>query len=155
MTDEYEPLLLGTPQLVDAYWPYVAPLFERVVRKAAHGEYTADDIGFMARSGKVFIFALVNDKHTPQPERKVMLALAVEVVNYPRLPALNILAVGGSGLSLYYKKYWKLFTGWAYMNGARAIEGWVSPAMRRTSEAMGFKAVYTHMRYDLTEQDNA
>jgi hypothetical protein len=153
LIEEYEPLLLATPDLLQAYWPHVAPLLEKCVRRAAHGEYTAEDIQRLAFAGRVFVFALVNDKYDPTVTRDVKLVLVLETVNYPRLPALNILAVGGSGLKMAYQKYWKMLCGWAYMSGVRAIEGWVSPSMKRTTEPMGFKPVYTHMRYDL-EQSN-
>lgn len=153
MTEQYEPLLLGTPQLLESYWPQVEPLLEKCVRRASHGEYAVQDIKALAFSGRAFVFILTNDKHDFTVERNVKLALALEVVNYPRLPALNILAVGGSGLRMAYEKYWGLLRGWAYMSGARAIEGWVGPGMQRTTERMGFKPVYTHMRYDLEQND--
>lgn len=154
MTDEYEPILLGSHDLLNAYWPHVQPLLEKCVSRATHGEYTIKDLRDLAYAGRIYIFALVNDKHDPTVERKCQLAVALETINYPRLPALNILAVGGSGLSMAHKKYWKMLCGWAYMSGVRAIDGWVGPGMKRTSEALGFKAVYTHMRYDLTESNN-
>ncbi len=153
MTEHLEPLLLGTPQLLESYWPQVEPLFEKCVRRASHGEYAVQDIKALAFAGRAFVFILTNDKHDFTVDRRVTLALALEVVNYPRLPALNILAVGGSGLKMAYTKYWGMLRGWAYMSGARAIEGWVGPGMKRTTESMGFKSVYTHMRYDLEQGD--
>jgi hypothetical protein len=149
--EEFEPILLGSQELLQSYWPHVSPLLEKCVSRASRGEYAVDDLKQLAFAGRIFIFALVNDKHDASVERKVKLVVAMEIVNYPRLPALNILAVGGSGLKMAYQKYWGMLRGWAYMSGARAIEGRVSPAMQRTSEAMGFKPVYTHMRYELTE----
>lgn len=153
MTGQLEPLLLGTPQLLEAYWPQVEPLLAKCVLRASHGEYTTTDIKQLAFAGRAFVFILTNDKHDPTVDRRVTLALAIEVVNYPRLPALNILAVGGSGLKVAYQKYWGMLCGWAYMSGARAIEGWVGPGMKRTTERMGFKPVYTHMRYELEQND--
>lgn len=151
---EFEPLLLSTPAMLEAYWPLALPLLSRVVKEAMHGEFEMSDLKALAQSGKVFIFVLTNDKTGTNPEREVRLALAVEIVQYPRLPALNVLALGGTDLSLFHRKFWKQFCGWAYMNGVRAVEGWVSPAMQRVLTRFGFKQVYTHMRLELTEANH-
>jgi hypothetical protein len=151
---EFEPLLLSTPPLLEAYWSLALPLLSKVVKEAMHGEFEVNDIKALAQAGKVFIFVLTNDKTGTNPAREVRLALAVEIVQYPRLPALNVLALGGTDLSLFHRKFWKQFCGWAYMNGVRAIEGWVSPAMQRVLTRFGFRQVYTHMRLELTEAQN-
>jgi hypothetical protein len=106
------------------------------------------DVYTMALQQKVYVFVVKCDKGIMPA---VKLALVLEIVNYPRLPAMNILALGGEELDALYERYWKRLCGWAYMNGVRAIEGWVSPAMERVISKYGFKHVYTHMRLDLTE----
>jgi len=151
---EFEPLFLANAGMVEQYWELALPLLSRVVKEAMHGEFTMDDLKALALCGKAYIFVLTNDKTGTNPDREVRLALAVEIVRYPRLPALNILALGGTDLSLFHRKFWKQFTGWAYMNGVRAIEGWVSPAMQRIVSRFGFKQVYSHMRLELTEAEN-
>ena len=151
---EYQPLLLATPAHVEAYWPWVRPLLNRCVKETMHGELEVDDIKALALVGKAHIFVLTNDRTATNPERDVRLALAVEVVQYPRLPAMNVLAIGGADLAMFHKKFWQQFCGWAYMNGIRAIDGWVGPAMRRMLARYGFKQVYSHIRLELTEATN-
>jgi hypothetical protein len=148
---EFEPLLLSTPELLYNFWYLAYPLLERCVKEAMRGEMDIHDIEALARAGKAYIFVLTNDKTGTNPDREVRLALAVEVVQYPRLPALNVLALGGTELAMFHRKFWKQFCGWAYMNGVRAVDGWVSPGMQRMLTRFGFKQVYAHMRLDLTE----
>jgi hypothetical protein len=116
-----------------------------------HGELEIEDIKVMALNRAAFIFVLTNDKTGTNPNLDVRLALAAEVVQYPRLPALNILALGGTDLAVFHRKFWREFCGWAYMNGVRVIDGWVNPAMQRMITRFGFKQVYSHMRLELTE----
>jgi hypothetical protein len=146
--DDYEPLLLATKEHFDKYWTYTKPLLEKCVKRSMHGEMTADDIYNLALQGKVYIFVVKCDKGLMP---SVKLALALEIVVYPRLSAMNILALGGEHLQEFYSMYWKRLCGWAFMNGVRAIEGYVSPAMERIISRYGFKNTYAHMRLDLTE----
>lgn len=151
---EYEPLMLSDARMIEHYWPLVKPLLERCVKESMHGELEIEDIKAMAIARTAFLFILTNDKTGTNPNLGVRLALAAEVVQYPRLPALNILALGGTDLALFHRKFWKQFCGWAYMNGVRVIDGWVSPAMQRIIARFGFKQVYSHMRLELTEVVN-
>lgn len=146
--DQYDALLMSTKEHFDKYWHKVKPLIEKCIKRSMHGEITVEDIHTLALQGKFYIFIVKNDSCiTPD----VKLALVLEIVNYPRLPAMNILALGGSDLEHFHEKFWQKLCGWAFMNGVRAIEGWVSPAMERVISKFGFKHVYTHMRFDLTE----
>lgn len=151
---EYQPLLITTQQQVDTFWPFARPLLERCVKETMHGELEIDDIRALVVAQKAFLFVLTNDRTGTNPDLDVRLALAVEIIQYPRLPTLNVLALGGTDLSLFHKQFWKQFCGWAYMNGVRAIDGWVGPAMRRVLTRFGFKQVYSHMRLELTEAPN-
>lgn len=156
MSDKYEPLLLSMPAALEAFWPLAAPLLERAIKKAVNGEFTLEHLHTQAVAGKVSVFVMTNDKAGVRPveERKVKLAMVVEVINYPTLPVLNIVILGGSGLRQFWKQFWGTFSGWAYMNGIRAVEGWVSPSMQRVTSSMGFSPVYTKMRFALTESGN-
>jgi hypothetical protein len=146
--DDYSPLLLSTKEQFDKYWTYTKPLVEKCIKRSMHGEITADDVYNLALQGKLYVFVVKCDKGIIP---SVKLALVLEIVNYPRLAAMNILALGGEHLQEFYDRYWKRLCGWAYMNGIRSIEGWVSPAMERVISRYGFQPVYTHMRLDLTE----
>ena len=138
--DDFEPLLLATKEQFDTYWS--------ATKRAMHGEMTIDDIYNAALQGKMYIFVVKCDKTIT---KSVKLALVLEIIHYPKLPAMNIVALGGSDLDALHAKYWKMLCGWAYMNSVRVIEGWVSPAMERVISQYGFKPVYTHMRLELTE----
>jgi len=166
--DEYEPLLLSTPENFEKYWPLAKPLIEKCIRRAMHGEITIDDIRALAQQQQLYVFVVKYDK-TIIPS--VKLVVVMDVANYPRLAAMNIFAIAGTdldyfyrkywkklcgwaymnGLDYFYRKYWKKLCGWAYMNGVRVLEGWVSPSMERVISRYNFKRAYTLMRYDLTE----
>jgi hypothetical protein len=146
--DEYEPLLLSTPEHFERYWPMVRPLIDKCVSRAMHGEITTDDVRILAQQQQLYIFIVKCDR-TIIPS--VKLAIVLEVVNYPRLAAMSILAMAGSDLGYFQRKYWKKLCGWAYMNGVRVMEGWVAPGMERMVTRYKFKRAYTMMRYDLTE----
>jgi hypothetical protein len=146
--DSYEPLLLSTKEQYDRYWTTARPLIEKCIRRAMHGEITVDDIYAMAQQQQVYIFIVKSDK-TIMPSVKLVVVL--DIVNYPRLPAMNIMALAGSNLDYFYKKYWDKLCGWAYMNGVRVLEGWVAPGMERIISSYNFKRAYMLMRYDLTE----
>lgn len=147
--DDYEPLLLSTPEHFNHYWSAIRPLLDKCVRRAMHGEMTVDDIHTLAMQKQVYVFIVKNDRMlTPS----VKLAVVLEAVHYPRMAALNIMALSGSDLEYFYQKYWNKLCGWAYMNGARIMEGWVAPAMERMVSRYKFKRAYTLMRFDLTEE---
>lgn len=146
--DGYEPLLLATKEQFDLYWAQCVPLLDRVIDKAMHGELTTEDIYTSAIQGQTYIFVLKNDDYEV-PDIKFVIAL--DLVNYPRLAALNVVAVGGQHLGPFFNRFWDKLCGWAYMNGVRAIEGLMSPAMARIVTKLGFTQTYTHMRLNLNE----
>lgn len=146
--NEYEPLLLATQEQFDKYWPRASKLIDKCIKRSMHGEMTVDDIKNLALQQRAYIFVVKNDRGI-QPDVKLVVVL--ELGGYPRRPIMNILALAGSELDVFYEKFWQKLCGWAYMNGIRSIEGCVSPAMRRVIERYGFKPVYTVMRLDLSE----
>jgi hypothetical protein len=146
---DYEPLLLSSKEQADEYWSEIKPLLDRCIDRATHGEFNTQDVYNLLLEGKVFIFIVKSDKTI---RKSVKLVLVLELAVYPRLTAMNIMALGGTDLEALHEKYWDSLCGWAYMNGVRVIEGMVSPAMKRVISRYGFKPVYTHMRLDLTEK---
>jgi hypothetical protein len=146
--DGYEPLLLATQEQFDLYWTQCVPLLDRVIEKAMHGELTTDDIYEKAMQGQMYVFVCKKDVGE-YPD--VKFAIVMELINYPRLAALNVVAIGGSHLNPFFKKFWSKLCGWAYMNGIRAIEALVSPAMARIISKFGFNHTYAHMRLNLNE----
>jgi hypothetical protein len=146
--DEYEPQLLSTKELLDRYWPYAKPLLERVVKEAMHGELGIEDIYKKVAAGEFFVFVFKCDKGIIP---SVKLAIVLEVIKYPQMAAMNVVALGGEQLFVFHKRFWAMLTGWAYMNGIKVFECSVAPAMQRVIERFGFKKTYARMRYDLLE----
>ena len=148
VADGYEPILLSTQELFDKYWAQCVPLFERVVDEAMHGELTVDDMYTRALAGQMYIIVAKNDE-TEVPD--VRLAMALELVYYPRYTAMNVVAIGGKDLRPMIRRFWKYVCGWAYICGVRKMECSVAPAMEKILEAVGFERHYVQMRQDLTE----
>jgi hypothetical protein len=146
--NDYEPLLLSTQEQFDKYWPRASKLVDKCIKRSMHGEMNVDDIKNLALQQRAFVFVVKNDKGI-QPDVKLVVVL--EIAGYPRRSIMNILVLAGSDLEVFYEKFWQKLCGWAYMNGIRAIEGCVSPAMQRVITKYGFKPTYTLMRLDLTE----
>mgnify|MGYP000238068780 CR=1 FL=1 len=144
----YEPLLLATQEHYDLYWAQCVPLIDKVVAKAIYGEFTTDDIYNSATQGQMFVFICKKDEGE-YPDVKFVIVM--EHVQYPKLDALNVVAIGGSQLNPFFGKFWEKLCGWAYMNGIRAIEALVSPAMARVITRFGFEHKYAQMRLNLNE----
>ena len=144
--DNYQPVQLSTRQLVDTFWPLAGPLLDRCVCKATRGEYLVEDLYRMAIEGRAVVFVVTNDPTGMSEDTHVTLALVVEPVLYPRLNTINIIALGGSSFNEVQRRHFESFKGWAYMNGARAIEASVSPAMMRVLKRWGFEPAYVHAR---------
>ena len=141
--DEYQPILLATQVDINRYWPAIAGLLGRCVDKTMRGEVSVSDIYNSAMSGRCFLF--VASKDTPEgPD--VRLVAVMEPAIYPELNAMNIVAIAGDHLAAFHDRYWKALCGWCFMNGARAIEGFVNPAMERIVSKFGFERTSVHVR---------
>lgn len=147
---EYTPIQVTTQQQVDRFWPQIEQYLKPCVDKALHGEYLMSDIYRMVCEMRVVLFVVTDDPAGETLDPHVSLALVAEPVIYPRLYALNILAMGGQNLTAH-KRFWGHFKSWAFMNGARAIEASVSPAMMRILSHWGFENVYSVARCQITE----
>ena len=146
--EDYDVLLLATQEQFDIYWAQCVPLLDKVITQAMHGEMTTDDIYDMALQGQMYVFVCKKDGGD-YPD--VKFTLVMEIVKYPKLAAMNIVAIGGSHLNAFFDRFWDRLCGWAFINGVRAIEALVSPAMAKIISKFGFKQTYTHMRLNLTE----
>lgn len=140
---EVRPVQLVNAQLIELFWPAIRPMFERCVKGAMHGELEVDDLKQMALAGQLVIMVFTDDTNGLG---NVDLAVAIEPVAYPRLPGINIVAMGGTNFGLIQKSYWTYFKGWAMMNGAKMIEASVSPAMARILRKYGYVEEYTLVR---------
>lgn len=146
---KYEPIQLVNEQLLAGYWPIIEEHIRRCMKRTK-GEMSVEDIYDMIKTNRATCIVIANDRTGTHPERNAVLTLVVEPINYPQMPVISIIALGGSELGMLHSHYWEQFKGWAFMNGARAIEAWVQPGMRRVIEKWEFKPAYTLMRLDLT-----
>jgi len=131
-------LLQGEADL-RAHFPAVRALFERCVKRAVKGEFDADDLLRLAREGRMFI-GVVTDGDAP------VLALAFELIEYPRMTALNIAAMAGARMNEAMRMLWPTFKRLARLAGADCIQASGSAAMARLLARQGFGEVYRVMR---------
>tara|TARA_R100000995_G_C3459340_1_gene112264 strand:+ start:222 stop:698 length:477 start_codon:yes stop_codon:yes gene_type:complete len=146
---QYNAQLLSTKELLDRYWGGCIPLFQECIDKAMHGEMTVEDIYERGLKGQLFIIVAKNDDDEV-PD--IQLAIALELVYYPRFTAMNVLALGGKNLRHNMKKFWKQVCGWAQICGVSQIECLVAPAMEKILQAQGFERKYSLLRQDLTKE---
>ena len=144
----YVPLLLATADALDIYWGQAVPLLQRCIDEAMHGELTVEDLYEGIKAGVMYGIVFKNDEGE-LPD--VALVVVLEPALYPRLSAMNVLALGGRDLGVFGEKYWKHICSWSYLNGLRHMQASASPGMARMLKRLGFKSVYTTMRMDLTE----
>lgn len=123
---------------LDQYFTYLAPLFERVARKAAYGEFNVEDIYRLAQQGHITIAMIENEKG-------VQLAIAFEFIFYPRWTAVNILALAGQGLAEAFIRFGACFKAWCREAGAEKIQASCRPAMARLLRQYGFTSSYQTM----------
>ena len=141
--DGYDPQLLGTQELIKAYWPQVALILRSCVKDEVPSMSDLESILEDLLAGRKQLFIV-------HKEMDVKLAIVTEVNLYADLASLSIVALGGEQLTLFKSKFWTAFKGWAYMNGVRLIEADVSPAMERVVKPYGFERESIRVRMPLT-----
>lgn len=131
------------PRPTDEQFDRAAPLLDLVVRKATKGEFTVEDLRRMAQEGRVLIGIAERNGQT-------VMAAALELVRYPQFATLNIMAIGGSGLSEVAEKFFDELKAFARDCGAKHIEADCSRAMGRLLRAFhGFTPTYEKVRFAL------
>jgi hypothetical protein len=75
--------------------------------------------------------------------------MAFEFVHYPQTLAVNVMALGGSGLDETAAQFWDSFRAWCKSAGATVIEASCSDAMARMLGRYGFETAYRVVRTDL------
>lgn len=125
----------------------VRPLLAQVCAKAVQGEFTDDDLKRLAEAGRVLLGFATDDKG------EVVMAGAFEIVNYPRLRVLNVMALGGRGLVEAVEQQLEMLKGFARHVGARYIQASGSRAMARMLRAYaGFSSVYELVRLPVGDE---
>lgn len=130
----------------DRYFDEVAPLFERCVKHAVHGEYDVPALRRMVENERIVIVAMYDEG------KPAHFAFAIEFVLYPTGKTIaNVLALGGARLMDAYKEYFPGFVRYLKMAGASQIECSVSPAMARMHQRFSkeWKETYRVLRYDI------
>lgn len=133
---------ITSPELLAQKFHLVAPLLQPVVKQAARGEFSVEDIKQMTTEGRVI--SAVAEK-----DGQAVMAMAFEFVHYPQILAVNILALGGHGLDAIADEFWQVFRNWCKSAGATVIEASCSDAMARMLGRYGFENVYRVVRAGL------
>lgn len=136
-------VFLPRPGDVNRDWLKVEPLIERCVSDAVKGEYDATDIKLLAEAGHVLLF-YVDDEGT------AVIAGALELVRYPRMLTVNVMALAGERLEELAEVYFPEIKRFARdFLGARYIEASASPAMARLLKRLGGDSAYNVVRFPL------
>lgn len=125
---------------IDGVWDEVAPQFERVVKKACHGEFTVDDLYTMAKTGAVKVGVCREDNGL------LAMVMAFQIILYPSATGVNVLAMGGRKLKQFMGQFLPPFKKFCREAGADWIECSVSPGMERMHHRYGFETVYRNLR---------
>lgn len=127
----------------DQEFERAAPLLQRVVDEAVKGEFTVEDLKRMARAGRVLVGIAERDGEP-------VMAAAVELVRYPRMTALNVMALGGTGLAEVSARFFDELKEFARSCGATRIEASGSkPMARLLRKLLDFQPIYEKVGYAL------
>lgn len=108
---------------VEALWPELKPLFAPAVEYCA-GELDVDDVLSLVKSKQAFIAVM-------SCEEKINLALAFQVLVYPKKTVLHVLAMGGEKFDVCATACWGEIENLAKVLGACAVRASVRPSMER------------------------
>jgi len=134
---------LLTPARLQELWPQINPLFEICCTEASKGEIMAIDIYTLALQDKAYEFVETLDGI-------VTVALALEVIPYPRMKLASIFALGGKGLISAKNRYWTYIIEWLKANKIDAIDAAVDERMlKMLVKRFGFELVYRQVRLKL------
>lgn len=139
----HSPLLLSTVELIEAYWPQVEPL---LASGPASEEYPPEAVLQAVLRGQMRIFVVKENTNVPKVELAVLLAPSPSET----LPAVNIITIAGKNMRKHLRRFWPMFKGWCYMNGARAIDAYVPERMEEfVQKELGLKRETVHVRLRL------
>lgn len=136
-------IYLAKPEDVARDWPKVEAMIERCVAEAVKGEYTAEDIKFLALKGDALLF------YVPRDDGTAVLAGALEIVRYPRMVTLNVMAIAGEDLENMAAENFEEMKAFARSIGANCITAATSPAMARLLTRLGAVHTYNIVRFPL------
>lgn len=141
---ETKPVLLSTPQMIEAYWPQVAPL---IAAAPVAEEFPPEVIKQLVHMGKMFCFVFTTDDVDGPTVHFTLIGAATPSDTYP---VVNVICVAGKNIKGHINQHWDHFKGWCYMNGARAIDAYVPERMVKfTEKELGLKKESVHVRLRL------
>lgn len=116
---------------VEERWPRIRELLEPVMPKTG-GEMEVDDVLHLSEDGEVKIAIMgVGDR--------VVLAIVMRFVTYPRMKALHVTAMGGSNLQLFADNYIAVLIDYARDIGADYLQACCGDAEARLFRRAGKK----------------
>ncbi|MDQ2150060.1 hypothetical protein RBI22_15180 [Alcaligenaceae bacterium C4P045] len=125
---------------LETEFPRVLPLFERL---PATPEYEPRLLLDLARRGLAQIGVISGENGEP------VVALAMELIYYPRITALNIIAMAGVGLAEAVRCCMPSVQEFAKAAGADRIEALCGDAMARALDRHGFKKQYNQLVFEV------
>ena len=118
-------------------------MLQKCVTKAVHGEYEVDDIYQLVKEQRGFVIYVF---WRGEPS----VALAVEWVLYPRMKAVNIMALGGKHLIPSAAVFWARILKMLKSVGIEYVECSCSEAMARMlTSKLNFQRTYEFLRLKL------
>lgn len=134
---------LLTPARLQELWPQINPLFEVCCEEASKGEIMAIDIYTLAIQDRAYVFVETLNGI-------VTVALAMEIIVYPRMKLASIFALGGKNLISAKSRYWSYIIDWMKANKINAIDAAVDDRMlSMLTKRFGFELVYRQVRLKL------
>lgn len=123
-------ILLFRPEEVIHRWEALRPLLDSAVTNGC-GELEVDDIRSLVLSGRMFVFALLEDS-------EIILALTVEFVVYPKKTVMLVgFGAGRGGVRHFKAIIWPALTEFARKAGASSVQTYCqNPAMARYHERL-------------------
>lgn len=132
-------LFLTTPELLAEHWPEVERRIAPVIDRAAHGEFTVEDLKRLCEEKRAYSVLFDGDSGGK-------VGMVYEFIFYPRMTACNIVALGGSGLDDIMASFFVTFKKWCYGMGITVIEASCSLAMSRILQRHGWVKTYEVVR---------
>jgi len=129
------------PDDLNAHRSQIVRLLTPVVEQAGRGEFTVEDLMRLALEGRAYI----GISYAPE------ICGAFEFKHYPQSVAINIMAIGGSGLEQLSDMWFDTFKKWARLAGASTIEASCSRGMARILKRIGFANEYEVVRLKIEE----
>lgn len=152
--------MLSTVEILDAYWGYAEPYIQASFDSNDNNEIDTPMVYDYIKAGKMFAF-VATKVTADSDEVDVPMVIVFDVAQYPKYSAMNIVALGGSRLADCFETFWDHLMGWCYVNGASAVECFVSPAMERmvtrisATSKYKLEPKYRFMRLDFSEAEDA